>query len=83
MAHAVRNSSLNQETGFILVIPEQLKSRKEALLSKGVEHFLISPFKVNDLVQNINNVYNPRKWRTQDRLDRLYILDTKATIHLE
>lgn len=65
---------------FITFTATGSEEHLDDLKSKGIEHFLVSPFSSAELRDKINTVFDPRKLRRQQRYS---IPGTEAHIHFE
>lgn len=73
----LKSSEVNKDTPLVIVTSTGTKENIKDITDHGIEHYLISPFTPMELREKINDICDPRSWRTQSRLS---IPDTKATI---
>jgi DNA-binding response OmpR family regulator len=76
----MRNSSLNNDTPFLVSTSTSSEENIKELAKHGIEHYLISPFTPKELRTKIDSVCNPREWRTHERFS---IPGTKAIANAE
>lgn len=65
----MRSYGKNKETEIILILMDQNQEKIDEFKEIGIEHCLVAPFTSQDLGTKINEICNPKKWRTQDRVN--------------
>ena len=74
------NSLLNSETPLVILTSTRSDSNIEELKKNGIEHYVFPPHSSSGLISKINELYDPRKLRSEPRF---FIPGTSALIHME
>lgn len=72
-------SAQNEHIGVIVLADDRSPEASARLVRAGLGHFIMPPFDAKELIGQINQICNPRKWRESERF---HIPDSEVVINV-
>lgn len=64
---SIKKTALNEKTAFLMITTSKSPDKLDELKNQGINNFLVTPFSSAELTVKINEICNPKHWRSESR----------------